>query len=379
MRRSWILVTMFTLFSVGSAVYIVQHGRPKGNPKRPVTVRADNGRVLQDLFEGLRPHPVWKLEDVRSDMASRAKHSAVCLPESLGFFRAMFLSQVFAQTACQSGGCAGQNWIYATKDCEGACSNKNYEYATHMPPGNRNGGYFVRTTDKCTPCQNSQCEHVYCDMCFGAPPCNDDTDCTGNNFCSGGCCQELSPIVIDIDGNGFSLTSAYGGIEFDFAGDGVRRKISWTAAGSDDGWLALDRNGNGRIDSSLELFGNLTAQVDKPGVERNGFEALAAFDQPLTGGNGDGTIDEADRVFVKLLIWQDINHNGESERGELKALRSVGIKSIALRYRESKRVDEHGNEFRYAARVQRSFPSTRGDDWAYDVFLLREQSQSRRR
>lgn len=169
--------------------------------------------------------------------------------------------------------------------CAPACSGE-YEYATNMPPGENNGAYFPRTANRCTPtnCQGTQCEHVYCDSCFGAPPCNGDTDCTGNNFCTGGCCQQLSPIVIDIDGNGFSLTSAYGGVEFDFAGDGVRRRMSWTAANSDDGWLALDGNGNGRIDSSLELFDNLTAQVDRPGVERNGFEALAAFDQRLTGG-----------------------------------------------------------------------------------------------
>jgi hypothetical protein len=203
-----------------------------------------------------------------------------------------------------------------------------------------------------------------------------DNDCDGRIDNQEYICWQrclISPVLIDTQGNGFDLTDASNGVNFDLNTDGTAEHLSWTNGGSDDAWLALDRNGNGLVDNGRELFGNFTPQpAPPPGEIMNGFLALAVYDGQAGGGNGDGKISAQDTIFSSLRLWLDANHNGVSDAGELYTLPQLGLSSIELRYKESKRRDEHGNWFRYRGKVRDVHGAQLGR-WAWDVFLVSSQ------
>ena len=96
---------------------------------------------------------------------------------------------------------------------------------------------------------------------------------------------KTDPLVINLDTDIGSVTDQK--FLFDLDSYGEEEEISFAGKGS--GFLALDRNGDGRIGDGSELFGTKSG---------DGFKDLAAFDE-----DGNGWIDENDSIYSKLKVW----------------------------------------------------------------------------
>lgn len=96
---------------------------------------------------------------------------------------------------------------------------------------------------------------------------------------------KTDPLVINLDTDIGSVTDQK--FLFDLDSDGDEEEISFAGKGS--GFLALDKNGDGRIGDGSELFGTKSG---------DGFKDLAAFDE-----DGNGWIDENDSIYSKLKVW----------------------------------------------------------------------------
>ncbi|MDP2784296.1 MAG: hypothetical protein Q8O38_06845 [Sulfurimicrobium sp.] len=116
------------------------------------------------------------------------------------------------------------------------------------------------------------------------------------------------PLVINFNGNAAQLTAAK--FSFDLDADGSTEQISFVAPGS--GFLALDKNQDGKINNGSELFGPASG---------NGFDELAAYDQ-----DGNRWIDENDAVFAQLQVWSKDTQGND----QLATLKESGVGALFL-------------------------------------------------
>ena len=137
--------------------------------------------------------------------------------------------------------------------------------------------------------------------------------------------KKVDPLSLDMNGDGFKVTSIEDGVYFDLDNNGLAEKINWISGG--DAFLALDKDKDGIIENGNELFSEHT--ILKNGkAAKNGFEALAEYDD-----NKDGKINEQDSIYKELLIWIDKNQDGYSDVDELVNIESAGVSEILLNYK----------------------------------------------
>jgi len=132
-------------------------------------------------------------------------------------------------------------------------------------------------------------------------------------FCGG----YYSPLMLFFDQklpqfSGVSLFPLYG-VE-----PGTR--INWPEPKASGYFLAHLKKGETKVKSYHQIFG-------KDAEHENGFEALKIHDK-----NGDNVIDSKDAIFKELVLWNDANGDGISQKSELSSLKSKGVTGISVKY-----------------------------------------------
>ena len=144
----------------------------------------------------------------------------------------------------------------------------------------------------------------------------------------------VTPIVLDLNGDGIQTTTMQNGVNFDINNDGKVDQTAWVARG--DGLLVRDINHDGQINDGSELFGSATV-LPSGKTAADGYVAMKALDT-----NNDGVLNAKDAAFSELMVWTDNNGNGITDEHELTNLSDLGISSLSLNASKSD-LNNNGN------------------------------------
>ena len=130
----------------------------------------------------------------------------------------------------------------------------------------------------------------------------------------------ITPIVFPLDGDRqlADLIEPGKTVTFDLAGDGVARRWPWVKG--DVGILAWDPDRTGQITSGRQLFGSATWWM----FWEDGYAALDSLDD-----DGDGLLAGAE--LAGIAVWQDLDGDGKSGKGEVTPVESLGVTAIGVR------------------------------------------------
>ncbi|MBK7900593.1 MAG: S8 family serine peptidase [Betaproteobacteria bacterium] len=145
-------------------------------------------------------------------------------------------------------------------------------------------------------------------------------------------CFPTDPLVLDLNGDGVKLT-AFGEspvlFDIDHDASGSQEITGWVSP--EDGIVVMDLNGSGTIDgiheTLSEYFNGTPGTLGEAGStpHANGFAALKTLDS-----NADNQFTAADAAWNAVKVWQDADHDGITDAGELKTLNELGITAIGL-------------------------------------------------
>jgi len=233
------------------------------------------------------------------------------------------LHQVNPSIDYESPFSAQGEWVGSVEGPANYAARTCYQGFVSVSSGTTNGS--GESSEQCTPEPPT------------GPPC---TSCG----CDGSGCEQspTCPVILDLNGDGIHTTSITDAVSFWTDPDGEVEPIAWTDPRTEEGFLWIDLNED-HVAQVSELFGSRMV-APGGGLYVNGYEALTSYDSEAKGGDGDGSITHRDRVWARLKLWVDRNHDGISQPAEISVLSAHNIVSLDLRRTRGHLTDLNGNE-----------------------------------